>query len=94
MEKPIFGDFWIPPEQKKDQPYIPAIAPTPDQMPPPDFDPDKEKDRPNIGDGPVTDKEPEDTEETRENTQRGTLVIGGDEQDSREWNPFKHDDDL
>jgi hypothetical protein len=96
MEKPIFGDFWIPPEQKKDQPYIPAIAPTPDRMPPPDFDPDKEKDHPDTGDNPEKDKEKKDRYDDpgEKTSDRGSVVIGGDEIDSREWKPFKSDTEL
>jgi len=90
MNKNEFGDFWIPPEQKKDHPYIPSVIPIPDQIPP-DFDPDQKKDHPDMGDDArkTPHKEPEE-----KISERGTVVIGDDEPDDRDWSPLKDDDEL
>lgn len=92
--------FWIPPEEKKDQPGIPAQLPIPDQTPPPDFNPDKGN--PDMEDHPREDAErsihphvPQTDEE--QELPRGAVIIGpdGDEEtDDDIYNPFKSDDDL
>lgn len=78
-------------ERREWQP-IPLPVPDLPQEPPPDRYPkkkDSEIEEPN------QDKQPNPDKNTDETTpKRGSVIIGGNEEDDREWNPLKGDDEM
>ena len=87
--------FWIPPEEKQDQPGIPLQIPIPENTPPPDFNPDDEKEKPEMDDHP---KEEDDNEpihhdvpftNNEQESPRGTVIIGPDGQEDNDSGIFE-----